>query len=146
MCIIYKIDLQYKLLFMKEIKIILVDDQYVFIKAMRSLLSKISNVKLIAEASNGQEFLDIIKKYDADIILMDIQMPIMDGIEATKKALQYNPDLKIIILTTFDDIEYVKSIIEIGACGYILKNLVNEKLMQAIRLALDGECTFSLIN
>jgi len=131
---------------MDAINVILVDDQEVFRKAMRTLISKIDGIQVIAEASNGLEFLDIIKTSKADVVLMDLQMPVMDGIVATKQALKVYPQLKIIALTIFRDYEYFKPIIDAGVCGYIIKDLVNVKLEQALRLAINDECSFFLMN
>ena len=118
---------------MKKIKIIVVDDREVFKKALRIYLLKFEDFEVIAEASDGMAFLDLLNHADPDIVIMDIVMPRMDGIEATKKALKKKPSLKIIALTTFEDIEYRESMMNAGACAYLRKDSVNEKLENMIR-------------
>ena len=130
---------------MRVTKIILVDDNETFRKAMHTLFAKTGNNQIIAEASNGQEFLYKLKKFNnanIDIVLMDIQMPVMDGIEASKRALLYKPDLKIIALTTFGDSEKVSLMIEAGVCSHIFKYSVYENLENVINLALNNKNFF----
>lgn len=123
---------------MKKIEIIIVDDHKIFRNGLKLLLSEIDNVKVIAEASNGEEFLKIVEKNKPDIVFMDISMPVMDGIQATKKALEKNPELKIIALTTFGDENYLKKMIEVGAEGFLLKNADKEEFEKALKMVNEG--------
>jgi DNA-binding NarL/FixJ family response regulator len=95
------------------------------------------------EATNGKEFLELLSKDEPDIILIDIQMPLMNGIEATRIALEEFPDLKIVALTMFDDEEYVQSMIDAGAKGFLLKNITKEILDQALQAIQAGKNYYS---
>ncbi|MCF8296344.1 MAG: response regulator transcription factor [Saprospiraceae bacterium] len=131
---------------MDKIKVILVDDQAVFRKAVSILLGKAEDIEVVGEASNGKEFLKLLANCHADVVLMDLKMPIMDGAEATKKAKFLYPDLKIIALTMYGEFDSFKPFLDAGICGFILKDTVNEKLVNSIRLAKQGKCEFFMIN
>lgn len=125
------------------INIILVDDHSIFRESLKRLLmaEKIGNV--IAEAKNGKEFLEIIENIVPDLVLMDISMPIMDGVEATRKAIEKHPDLQIITLSMFGDEKYYQKMIEAGAKGFVLKNADIEELENAISEVSSGGNWFS---
>ena len=127
----------------EKIKIIVVDDHELFRKGLTMVINKLKNSKVVAEASNGQEFLEIIKSTDADIVFMDIKMPVMNGIEASKKALEYNPDLKIIALSMFGEEEYLQKMIDAGVVGFLLKKSNIEDINRAINLVYHGKNCFS---
>lgn len=116
----------------KNIKIILVDDHEIFRNGLKQLLHSIGNIEIIAEATNGKEFLDIIGKYDPDLVFMDINMPKLDGIDATEQVLHKFPDLKIVALSTFGDNEYFNKMLNAGVRGYMLKNSRKNDFMDAI--------------
>lgn len=117
------------------IRVIICDDQVIVREGLKMLLSLHDELEIVAEAKNGQDLLDQLKRLEADVILMDVRMPIMDGIEATKavKAL-YSP-IKIIILTTFNEDEYIINGLKNGADGYILKDAGSEEIVSAIKAA-----------
>lgn len=123
---------------MSTIRIFVVDDHKIFRDGLKLLLSTIINVKVVAEAPNGKIFLSMIKQDKPDIVFMDINMKEMDGIEATQKALEIYPDLKIIVLTTFEDEEYFNRMTDLGVCGYLLKNSLKEDFEKAINKVLEG--------
>ena len=123
---------------MNEAKIILVDDHEIFRNGLKMVLGKLKYTKVIAEASNGQEFLDLLKDHQPDIVLIDIEMPVMNGIEATERALKTHPDLKMIALTMFNEDEYIQSMIDSGVKGFLLKNINKETLDKAIQTVLNG--------
>ena len=127
----------------KEVRIILVDDHKLFRDGLKFVLSQIENLKVVAEASNGREFLDIMEEMDADLVLMDISMPKVDGIEATTRAIEINPDLKIIALSMYCDEEYYYKMIQAGVKGFILKESGKEELERAIREVIEGGNYFS---
>lgn len=118
---------------MDKIKIIIVDDSEIFRKALRTFLEKIEGLEVIAEACNGKEFLEIIKNFSVDIVLMDVLMPVMDGVEAIQNALKLYPSLNIIALTTYENQEFFDSVIKSGAKGFIDKNEINEKLESLLK-------------
>ena len=121
------------------IRILLVDDQQLVRSGIVSLLSLSEEVSVGAEASDGIEALDALDQHSFDVVLMDIQMPRMDGIEATKTIKQTFPHIPIIMLTTFDDKQQVSSALSAGARGYLLKDTSLEALVDAIHSVLKGQ-------
>ena len=124
---------------MKAIKILLVDDQPLFREGLRTLLSVQSDFEIVGEAGNGEEALSLARKLLPSVVLMDLQMPVLDGVAATRRLHQDLPDCHVIVLTTFDDDEMVFDGLRAGAIGYLLKDAPSEKLGEAIRLASRGE-------
>lgn len=124
-------------------KIIITDDHQIFRQGLRSLLVKEGIAEVIAEASNGREFLNLLPDYSPDLVLMDIGMPEMNGIEATENALRLYPDLKILILSNFGDEVHYFNIIKAGARGFVLKTSGIHELQAAIEKTLVGESYFS---
>lgn len=125
-------------------KIILVDDKEVFRNSLKETLKTAADVEIIAEASNGEEFLKQLTFKQPDIVFMDIEMPVMDGIEATKKALAKYPGLVIIGLSMYDNKSYVEKLIEVGARGYLLKESDNHNLFKTILKYPNAEIFFSV--
>ncbi|RME89409.1 MAG: DNA-binding response regulator [Anaerolineae bacterium] len=123
---------------MQPIKLLLVDDQRLMRDGLRTLLELESDLRVVAEAENGRQALNAYAQYRPDVVLMDIRMPEMDGVEATRRILAEHPQAKIIILTTFDDDEYVFEGLRAGALGYLLKDVSSEELAQAIRTVAAG--------
>ena len=124
---------------MKAIKILLVDDQPLFREGLRTLLSVQSDFEIVGEAGNGEEALSLARKLLPSVVLMDLQMPVLDGVAATRRLHQDLPDCRVIVLTTFDDDEMVFDGLRAGAIGYLLKDAPSEKLGEAIRSAARGE-------
>jgi DNA-binding NarL/FixJ family response regulator len=127
----------------KSIKIITVDDHEIFRKGLNMILNQIPSVEVIAEAGNGVEFLNTIKIFEPDIVFMDIRMPGMNGIETTRKALERNPNLKIIAISMFGEEEYLENMIKAGAKGFLLKNIDKEELTLAIQQISSGKNYYS---
>jgi DNA-binding NarL/FixJ family response regulator len=125
------------------IKIILTDDHRIFRESLRKVLVGEKIADVIAEAGNGQQLLDLLKTLTPDLIVMDISMPIMDGIETTKKALEINPNLKILALSSFGDEKYYYKMVEAGVKGFVVKNSGITELEQAIVEVAEGGCWFS---
>lgn len=117
---------------MSRIKVLVADDQAIVAEGLCALLSVEDDLKVSGIAENGQEVLSILEENPADVILMDIRMPIMNGVECTKKVVEKYPQTKVLILTTFDDDEYIREAMNNGAAGYMLKDLTAEKLTAAI--------------
>lgn len=120
------------------IKIIIADDQELIRQSLNIVLSTHKDIDVIGTAKNGFEVMNIIKKNMPDVILMDIRMPDMDGVSCTKVIKEQYPDIKIIILTTFDDDEFIYSALKYGASGYILKGIGMDELYKAILTVYNG--------
>lgn len=125
------------------IKIIITDDHKMFRDGLKYVLEKIPNTQVIAEASNGEEFLGLLNNHQPDIALMDISMPVMDGILATKAAVEKQPEIKIIALSMFGDEDYYYKMIQAGAKGFLLKESGKDELERAIHAVFAGENYFS---
>lgn len=124
-------------------KIILVDDHDIFRNSLKSMLSLDNIAKVIDEAENGKELLEKLESSNPDLVLMDIEMPVMNGIEATKKALKKYPELNILVLSMFGEERYYVELIEAGAKGFILKNAKKKELENAIKEVSQGNSYFS---
>ncbi|QHI36698.1 Transcriptional regulatory protein DegU [Kordia antarctica] len=123
----------------KEINIIIADDHQIVIDGLKSLLVQHSHIKIIGEASNGLEAIDLIEKNNIDIAVLDISMPEMDGVEATKIIKEKHPGVQILILTMHDGSEFIHELVEIGANGYILKNRGKEEFVEALETIAKGQ-------
>jgi DNA-binding NarL/FixJ family response regulator len=123
---------------MSNIRVLLADDQTIIRDGLRALLQMHSDIKVIGEAGNGRDAYDKTKELQPDVVLMDIRMPEMDGVEATQLIKRDFPKTVIIVLTTFDDDEYIIKAMTYGASGYLLKDIGSEKLIEAIRDGLSG--------
>lgn len=128
---------------MRMIKIVLIEDLPMIKEGLNLLLNRIDDFTVVAEYSNGKEFIDDIDAIEADIILTDINMPIMDGIEATKIALSLNPNLNIIALSMYSDRKYYYEMVTAGAKGFVLKQASSSELETAIRDVKNGGNYFS---
>jgi len=125
------------------IKIIIADDHRMFRESLKKILSLDKIAEVIDEAENGIELLELLNIHKPDVILMDIAMPEMNGIEATKKALQKQPDVKILALSGFDDDKYYYSMVEAGVKGFVLKNSGIAELKNAITEVYNNNSWFS---
>lgn len=128
---------------MQKLKIYLVDDHKLFREGLKLLLSTQDFVHHIYEASNGSEFIENLSFVDCDIALMDIEMPYMNGIEATQAAMRLKPGLKIIVLSMYGEEQYYYKMIDAGAKGFLLKNSGIENVITAIKKVAEGENFFS---
>lgn len=128
---------------MDIVSIIITDDHIIFRKGLRTILNEIHFVKVIGEASNGSELMQMVKKQTPALVLMDIRMPVMDGIEATDKLIKKYPEIKVIALTMHEEIGYFNKMIDAGATGFLLKKTNKDELEKAISLVIDGDTYFS---
>ncbi len=124
------------------IRILIVDDQSLFREGLRTLLSVQPDFDVVGEAGNGEEALRQAIRLQPGVVLMDLRMPVMDGVTATLRLREALPQCRVIVLTTFDDDEYVFDGLRAGALGYLLKDVSSEKLFEAVRAADRGEYFF----
>jgi two-component system, NarL family, response regulator LiaR len=124
---------------MDKIRILLAEDHKVVREGTRRLLESQNDFEVVGEASDGIEAVELAKKYKPEIIIMDVSMPRLNGIEATKQIKAIYPNIAILVLTGYDDDEYVFALLEAGAAGYLLKESSGEELIDAIRQVMTGE-------
>ncbi|ARV63007.1 DNA-binding response regulator [Nostocales cyanobacterium HT-58-2] len=120
------------------IKVLLVDDQNLIRQGLKALLELEPDLEIVGEAENGEIGLHFIEQLYPDVVLMDIRMPVMDGVATTREIQKRFPKIKVLVLTTFDDDEYVKAALQNGAMGYLLKDTPSEELAVAIRAVHKG--------
>lgn len=117
----------------RPIRVVLVDDHAILRDGVRSLLSLHSDIQVVGEAANGQEGLELAARLNPDVVVMDVAMPVMDGLEATRLLKRDHPAIRVLILTQHDNREYVFSLLQSGAAGYVLKKAGGAELVSAIR-------------
>lgn len=123
-----------------KIKVMIVDDQVILSEGIRSVLATSDELDVVEMAHDGQEALDIMAAGNIpDVVLLDIRMPGMNGVVATGEIKKRYPDVKVLVLTTFDDSDYILSALNNGACGYLLKDIGATALIEAIRNAYEGD-------
>ncbi|HEY9662783.1 MAG TPA: response regulator transcription factor [Allocoleopsis sp.] len=123
---------------MARIRLLLVDDQNLIRRGLKALLKGEETIEIVGEAENGKAALELMETLQPDVVLMDIRMPVMDGVAATREIQQRFPATKVLVLTTFDDDQYVAQAIHYGASGYLLKDTPPEELFQAIQAVHKG--------
>jgi DNA-binding NarL/FixJ family response regulator len=127
----------------EQYNIILVDDHTLFRNGLRILLNNLSGYQISAEAANGQEFLDLLETQVPDLVLLDIDMPVMDGIEAAQKAVTKYPDIKIITLSMYGEEDYYYKMVDAGVKGFLLKNSDISEVKTALQTVVEGGTYFS---
>ena len=125
------------------IRVLLVDDHNVVRSGLATFLRAYEDLELVGEAKNGIEAVNFCHQQQPDVILMDLMMPVMDGISATRAISAEYPDIKIIAMTSFDESNLVQEVLAAGAISYLLKNVTSEELVKAIRDAVSGRSTLS---
>jgi DNA-binding NarL/FixJ family response regulator len=120
------------------IRLLLVDDQGLIRRGLKALLKTDPDLEVVGEAEHAQAALTLVETLQPDVVIMDIRMPVMDGVQGTREICQRFPQTKILILTTFDDQDYVAQALQAGASGYLLKDTPFEELTQAIRFVQRG--------
>lgn len=125
------------------IRVVLVDDQEMVRKGLSMLLSNEDDIEIVAEAANGREGIETITRHRPDVVLMDVQMPELDGLEATRVLVDEGTTSRIVILTTFERDEYIFEALRLGASGFLLKNAPPEELIAAVRVVASGEALLS---
>jgi len=128
---------------MQKIKVLVVDDHTIVRDGICTLLALAGDIEVVGEAANGSEALKMVKELEPNVVLMDIAMPIMDGLEATRRICKEFPRTRVLVLTQYDDKEYVFSVIEAGACGFISKAAASSELTAGIRAVYHGDSYLS---
>jgi len=128
---------------MKKIRVLIVDDHTLVRDGIRALLTLVANVEVVGEAANGKEALERVRELVPDVVLMDLAMPIMGGLEATRRIRKEFPGTKVLALTQYDDSEYVVPIIEAGASGFVTKMAAFSELASAIQAVYRGDSFLS---
>ena len=124
-------------------KILLVDDHKLIRDALKSYFEDDPEFEIVAEAGNGQEALILLRDIEVDVVMMDISMPVMDGIECTENITRDYPEVKVLALSMMNDGQFIKKMLNAGASGYILKNSGEEEIKKALRAVNNGETYFS---
>jgi DNA-binding NarL/FixJ family response regulator len=124
---------------MSGVSVLLVDDQALFREGLRTLLSVVPGIEVLGEAANGEAAVQQVRRLRPQVVLMDLRMPVLNGVEATRRLRAEAPETRVIVLTTFDDDEDVFDALRAGAVGYLLKDATRDKLVEAIRSAARGE-------
>ncbi|MDD5191252.1 MAG: response regulator transcription factor [Dehalococcoidales bacterium] len=124
---------------MDKIKILVVDDHAVLRDGIRALLSLHDDIQIVGEASEGKEAIEKVRELEPDVVIMDIAMPGMDGLEATRRIRKKNKDVKVLVLSQYDNREYILSCIKAGTSGYIPKRALGSELVTAIRAVQKGD-------
>ena len=127
----------------ERVRVLLVDDDDLMRAGLRSVLSSDDTIEVVGEAADGGEALDDIRTRRPDVVLMDIRMPGVDGISATRAVLADSPEVKVVVLTTFEDDDYIFEALSAGASGFLLKRTKPEELIAAIRTVADGDSLLS---
>jgi DNA-binding NarL/FixJ family response regulator len=128
---------------MTKIKIVLVDDHQMFREGLKFVLEQISEFEIIGAAANGQEYMELLKNTVPDVVIMDIGMPVMDGIEATRKTTENYPNVSVIALSMFGDQEYYHRMVSVGVKGFLIKEAGIDELEKAVRIVHTGNTYFS---
>lgn len=124
---------------MSKIRILLADDHAVVRQGTRQLLAREADLEVVAEAGDGEEAVRLARMHSPDVVVMDIAMPKLNGIEATRQIKASNPRISILALSAYDDDQYIFALLEAGAAGYLLKNVGADELVRAIRAVAGGE-------
>jgi len=123
----------------KSIRVLICDDQIVVCEGFKAILSTVKDIEVVGMAHNGEEAIEKIEQVQPDLILMDLKMPLMNGIQATLRIMKEYPYTRVLVLTTYDDDEWVFDAIRAGAHGYLLKNIPREELVKAIYNVMSGK-------
>lgn len=126
-----------------SIRVVLVDDHHIMRKGLKALLEKYADISVVGEAGNGRDALGLIRKTDSDVVVMDVSMPDMNGIEATRQIKEESPFIKVIALSMHSDKLFVEGMLKAGVSGYLLKDCLVEDLANAICTVIKGEIYLS---
>jgi len=127
----------------RKVRVLLVDDHKIMREGLAALLAGVPDMEVVGQASDGREALDLVRSALPDVVVMDIGMPELNGVEATRRVRTEHPRVKVIALSTHTDKRYVQHMLEAGACGYVLKIAAHEELVRAVRAASLGRTYLS---
>ena len=127
---------------MQTIHVLLVDDHAILREGIKALLEKRDNIEVVAEATNGREAISKLTQFRPDVVVLDISMPLMDGLEAARQMKREDPEVKILVLTMHNDEEYFFQLLRAGVSGYVTKKTASRELVSAIEAAYKGESFF----
>ncbi|ADU31873.1 response regulator [Evansella cellulosilytica] len=136
----------------KKLRIVLIDDHQLFREGVKRILAMEPSFEIVAEGSDGDASMELVQMYEPDVVLMDINMPNVNGVEATKQLVEMFPGVKVLILSIHDDETYVTHVLKTGASGYLLKEMDTEALIEAVKVVGEGgayihpKVTHNLIN
>ncbi|WNF36622.1 response regulator transcription factor [Bacillaceae bacterium IKA-2] len=136
----------------KVIKIVIIDDHQLFREGVKRILAMEKDFDVVAEGDDGSMAMELVEQHNPDVILMDINMPKLNGVEATRQLIEKYPDVKVLILSIHDDETYVTHVLKTGASGYLLKEMDADSLVEAVKVVADGgayihpKVTHNLIN
>ena len=128
---------------MEKIRVILADDHTVVRQGLRALLASEGDIEVVGEAENGRQAIQLVKKLLPDVAVMDIAMPVLNGLEATRQITRAAPATKVLVLSSYSDDDYVQQLTQAGAAGYLVKQTAANELLKAIREAHRGNAYFS---
>jgi DNA-binding NarL/FixJ family response regulator len=128
---------------MEQIKVVLADDHTVVRQGLRALLVAEGDIEIVGEADNGRQAVQLARKFSPDVVVMDIAMPVLNGLEATRQIMRSLPSTKVLVLSSYSDDDYVQQLTEAGAAGYLVKQTAANELLKAIREANKGNAYFS---
>lgn len=123
---------------MRRIRLLIADDQTLMRDGLKTIFDLEEDIDVVGTAENGEQALDMTERLKPDVVLMDIRMPVMDGVECTRLIKMRFPEVLVVVLTTFDDDEYIIQALNYGASGYLLKDMPGDRLIQAVRDAVSG--------
>jgi len=124
---------------MRKIKVLLAEDHIVVREGIRGLIQGEEDMEVVGEAGDGEEVVELVSQVQPDVVLMDIAMPKVNGIEATRRIKESHPFVAVLVLTAYDSEEFIFALVEAGAAGYLLKNVRSRGLLNGIRAVYDGE-------
>ncbi|ANS79061.1 DNA-binding response regulator, LuxR family [Serinicoccus hydrothermalis] len=122
----------------QPLRLLLVDDQPLLLQGFAMILSTEPDLEVVGQATDGRQAVDAVREHRPDVVLMDVQMPVLDGIEATRRIVADHPEVRVVILTTFDRDDYLFDALQAGASGFLLKNADAEDLVDAVHAAAEG--------
>lgn len=128
---------------MEKMKVLLAEDHTVVRQGLRALLAAEEDIDIVGEAENGRQAVQMVKRLEPDVVVMDIAMPVLNGLEATRQISRATPNTKVLVLSSYNDDEYVQQVTEAGAAGYLVKQSAANDLIKAIREVYRGNAFFS---